>query len=210
MNLFWKTLLSTAALATLLLLNQSSFAMGPNPPTPPTVTISAEPASVLSAEPVTLSWSSSDATSCTIDNGIGGVELNGSRVVYPATNTTYTINVNGEGGDASDSVSITIKKPAEIISFTVSASSIKEGEPVTLTWETNLADSCSISPAPGSVGTSGSVIVEPDTDTTYTLNAGNSDGSDTESVSIVVIPLLQQTKTFEYDDAGRIKAVISQ
>ena len=204
MNLLRNTIL---LLLVLFVITPYAFAMGPKKPA---VVINADPEIIDAGSPVTLSWSSSDATTCTIDNGIGSVELNGSRVVFPSDNITYTITADGDGGIVTASASVTVKHPPEIVSFTASAASINQGESVTLTWETNGADSCNISPAPGSVSVSDTTTMMPDTNTTYTLNAENSDGSDSESISVVVVPLVHQVKTFEYDEAGRIKNVISE
>lgn len=44
-----------------------------------------------------LSWSTSNAQSASI-SGMGSVDLNGSKVVYPSGNQIYTMTVNGPGG----------------------------------------------------------------------------------------------------------------
>jgi hypothetical protein len=52
-------------------------------------------------ESATLSWSASDATSCSIDNGIGAVNCDGNTTLTPGpdTTTTYTLTAVGAGGD---------------------------------------------------------------------------------------------------------------
>ncbi len=80
----------------------------------PTVTLTAQPASIVRGESTTLSWTSTDAASATIDQGIGSVALNGSRVVSPAATTTYTITVTlpGDGSvTASASATVTVIEP---------------------------------------------------------------------------------------------------
>jgi hypothetical protein len=71
------------------------------------VTISHSPGSVTTyGEPVTLTWSSTGADMCSIDNDIGLVAVSGSTVVYPMTGTTYTITASGYGLTATDSTSM--------------------------------------------------------------------------------------------------------
>ena len=61
--------------------------------------------------------------------------------------------------------------------------SIVQGESTTLYYQTLNATSVTITPAVGtSVGTSGSVVVTPTTNTTYTLTANNNYGAATCSV----------------------------
>ncbi|RJQ34392.1 hypothetical protein C4556_02630 [Candidatus Parcubacteria bacterium] len=49
-------------------------------------------------QPVTLSWSSINATSAYIYPNVGAVSTSGSTTVYPSQGTTYTLTVNGPGG----------------------------------------------------------------------------------------------------------------
>ena len=72
-----------------------------DPYAPPAIEISAIPASIEQGEFATLSWTSTDAQSAHIDNGIGVVSVNGSTNVSPTATTTYTITVTGSTGSAS-------------------------------------------------------------------------------------------------------------
>src|SRR5688572_454841 len=74
----------------------------------PTVSISSDKGSVLPDEPATLTWTSTNATSLTIDNGIGAVPPSGSRAVQPSADTTYTITATGPGGSASGAVTVKV------------------------------------------------------------------------------------------------------
>jgi len=80
---------------------------------PPTVTISAVPDTIHINEASTLSWSSSNADSATIDQGIGDVDVSGSTTVSPTETTTYTIMVNGLGGTASAQALVTVEPGVE-------------------------------------------------------------------------------------------------
>jgi hypothetical protein len=77
---------------------------------PPTVTLSASPASVTAGGAATLTWTTTSATSCT---GSGGTFTgsqatgSGSVAVSVATTTTYVLSCTGPGGSASKSVTVT-------------------------------------------------------------------------------------------------------
>ncbi len=81
------------------------------PPAAPTVTISASPTTIERGQSSTLTWSSTNATNVSIDQGIGDVSTSGSRSVSPSESTTYTITAKGEGGTATASVRITVTAP---------------------------------------------------------------------------------------------------
>lgn len=59
---------------------------------------SVSPSSVLSGNPVTLTWASSNCTSLYI-SGIGNVNASGSMTLYPTSSTTYTLNASGNGSN---------------------------------------------------------------------------------------------------------------
>ena len=84
----------------------------PGSPTPspgaPSVSITSDKGTVLPNEAATLSWSSTQATTVTIDNGIGTVDPTGSRQVQPTADTTYTITATGPGGSASGAVTVKV------------------------------------------------------------------------------------------------------
>ncbi len=61
-------------------------------------TFTASPTSIDSGSPSTLSWTSGGGTTAFINNGVGGVGLNTSTVVYPTTTTTYTLTVTNNAG----------------------------------------------------------------------------------------------------------------
>ncbi|MDA0204334.1 MAG: OmpA family protein [Acidobacteria bacterium] len=91
----------------------------PPPPAPvqapaparPTVTISAEPSSIERGKSATLRWSSSNATSASLNQGIGTVPASGSREIFPTNTTSYTIEVTGAGGNATASVEVVVRAP---------------------------------------------------------------------------------------------------
>ena len=72
-----------------------------NPSTPPAVQLNATPTSIGQGGSAILSWTSSNAQSAFIDNGVGSVPVNGSTTVYPEHTTIYTIAVTGPTGSNS-------------------------------------------------------------------------------------------------------------
>jgi outer membrane protein OmpA-like peptidoglycan-associated protein len=74
--------------------------------TSPTVSLSANTPSVTQGECATLTWSSTDAATVSIDQGVGQVESRGSKQVCPESSTQYTITAAGDGVSRSASTSI--------------------------------------------------------------------------------------------------------
>lgn len=78
-----------------------------------TVDINANPENIDSGETSDLTWTSSGATSCSINQNIGSVPLNGAgetaETVQPPSTTTYTITcLNDLGESAQDSATVTV------------------------------------------------------------------------------------------------------
>ena len=151
----------------------------------PTVNLTASPTAIASGGSSTLSWTSTNATSVTINQGIGTVAASGSRAVSPAATTTYTITATNSSGSVTDSVTITVDS-SPTATLSASPATINSGQSSTLTWTTSNATSVSISPGVGAVTASGSVTVSPGTTTTYTLTATNSSGSVTRTATVTV------------------------
>jgi hypothetical protein len=81
------------------------------PSTPaPTVALSANPISVTSGSASTLSWSSTNATSCSASGGWSGTKgTSGSQTTGNlSTSTTFTLTCTGTGGSASQSATVTV------------------------------------------------------------------------------------------------------
>lgn len=91
-------------------------AVTPPPPAPtpgkPTIaSFTAEPSTIAKGQSATLRWSVQNATDMTIDQGIGAVQSNGSRQVFPSATTTYTLIANGPGGSDTRSVTVEVSSP---------------------------------------------------------------------------------------------------
>jgi len=80
----------------------------------PTVTISANPATITLGQSSTLSWSSTDADSVHIEPGIGLVGPSGAKLVSPTASTIYTATAYGPGGSSDPkNVLITVNPPPQ-------------------------------------------------------------------------------------------------
>ena len=67
--------------------------------------------SIVSGESVTLSWSTSNATSVTIDNGAGAQPVTGSVTVSPLRTTIYTLTATDAAGSVSAQTTVTVTPP---------------------------------------------------------------------------------------------------
>ncbi|MGH9605568.1 MAG: peptidoglycan-associated lipoprotein Pal [Terracidiphilus sp.] len=89
----------------------------PPPPatTPaPTAELTATPTVISAGDQVTLSWRTMDATSVSIDNGIGSVPTSGVKTVTPSVTTTYNLTATGDGGTANATATVTVNAPPAI------------------------------------------------------------------------------------------------
>jgi OOP family OmpA-OmpF porin len=86
----------------------------PPPPPPsaaPSVSLSAIPPAVEQGKCSTLKWTSENASSASIEPGVGAVMPSGSREVCPGNSTQYTITAKGEGGSETATTTVTVNPP---------------------------------------------------------------------------------------------------
>ena len=138
-------------------------------------------------------WTTTNATSVAIDNGIGtGLAATGSAPVTPGNTTTYTLTAQGPGGSVSAQVTVTVNSaplPVSIDSFTATPTSITAGDSTILAWITTNASSVAIDNGVGQQLAIGSIAVSPGTTTTYTLTATGAGGTTaTSNVTVTVNP----------------------
>jgi peptidoglycan-associated lipoprotein len=103
-------------LSCLLLVASCAKKVAPPPPAPPpaptapTASLSANPNSVDKGQATTLTWQTTNATDVSID-GIGPVEMSGSRSVTPGESTTYRLTAKGPGGNQDATARVTVNAP---------------------------------------------------------------------------------------------------
>src|SRR5215469_13226217 len=83
----------------------------PAAPAKPTVNLQASPTVIQKGDSVTLTWSSTNATSLNLSPGVGNVSAEGSQRVTPQDTVTYTITATGPGGSADSSARVTVNAP---------------------------------------------------------------------------------------------------
>jgi len=97
-------------------------------PTPPISTstfvptidsFTASPTSVTAGQPVTLTWTVSDATSTQL-SGISGSPVS-PITVYPGASSSYTLTATNVNGSVSQTVSVTVTSTTQIASATIAA-----------------------------------------------------------------------------------------
>ena len=170
---------------------------------PPSIDVfTATPSTLIQGNTFVLNWSVSGPTnSISISNGIGNVSTSGSVTLTATEDRTYTITATGTGGTDAESVVVDVKIPPEI-TFTVDKPQLVGGDTATLTWSvTGDADTMSINPGIGSTLLSGTQIITPTQDTTYTAVASGLGGTATEQISVEVVypPEVQLTGPLSTD-----------
>jgi len=63
--------------------------------------------------PVTLAWATKNASSASINNGVGAVAASGTAVVSPSSTTTYALTVQGPSGPVSRALTVLAQTPRE-------------------------------------------------------------------------------------------------
>ncbi|MBM3862571.1 MAG: hypothetical protein FJ385_01270 [Verrucomicrobia bacterium] len=159
----------------------------------------ANPATITSGNSSTLSWSTTGATSLSIDNGVGEVTGTTSRVVTPGTTTTYTLTAtNAAGTTVTQTVTVTVV-PLPTITFTANPTGIlADGVSTsTLSWTVTGATTVSIDNGIGDVAATGSTVVKPAVSTDYILTATNAAGDSLQrNRRVEVIPLPPEVISF--------------
>jgi hypothetical protein len=136
-----------------------------SPAPQPTVTLTASPTSITSGGSATLTWSSTNASSCTgngfstagsgaSSGGSYGGATSGSATVYPTVTTTYSVSCTNGTVSAASSATVTVTSASTGGTVTspystppsatliASPTSITSGGSATLTWSSANASSC--------------------------------------------------------------------
>jgi hypothetical protein len=103
---------------------------GTSPLPKPTVSISASPSSIIIGQSVTLSWSSTNATSCAASGDWSGTKAtSGKETVTPSTtgSKTYSLSCSGAGGTGSASASVTVTSPPQM-TITLTTATVLVGQ----------------------------------------------------------------------------------
>jgi phospholipase C len=173
------------------------------------VTLTAAPPKIGPGQSSMLSWTSSNATSLSIDQGIGTVNgPSGSMSVSPGATTTYTITATN--GTATATAQATVSAPLAV-TLKANPANILSGQQSTLTWAAQGATSVTIDNGVGTfTQATGTTTVSPTQTTTYTATATDAQGNTATASTTVsigtntglqgvkhIIVLLQENRTFD-------------
>lgn len=159
----------------------------------PTVSITANPATIDSGNSTTLSWNASNASSCTATGGWSGSKpTDGSESSGTLSgDTTFELSCDGPGGTTSDSVVVTVNGggAAPVLTLSVSPTQVTAGDTATLTWTSSNTTSCLASGAwMGSKPLNGSESTGSlSGNSTFSMRCDGPDGSVNRSVSVTVV-----------------------
>ncbi|MGI8995694.1 MAG: Ig-like domain-containing protein [Pyrinomonadaceae bacterium] len=108
----------------------------------PSATFTVSPSTINSGQSATLSWTTTDATTVTIDQGVGVVATNGATMVAPTATTTYTLTATGAGENTTASVTVYVASgdvtpPSTPTNLTAQAISRSQ---VNLSWTSSTDD----------------------------------------------------------------------
>ncbi len=152
------------------------------------VRFTANPSTIRAGQSSTLVWQIENAESAEI-SGIGRVDPRaGTTTVAPTRTTEYRLTARNRTSEVSETVVVVVEQPqVRILSFYASPTNIMEGESSTLHWQTENAETVTISGI-GNVAAGGSTAVSPSRTTTYTLTARNPYGEASAQVTVQVTP----------------------
>ena len=119
-------------------------------PFSPTVTISANPINISYNSSSNITWSSTNATSCSVtkagvawQSGTSGTNVSSGALT---SNTTFVATCTGPGGNSAPaSATVTVGAQPPIVSIFASPSSVDYNQSSTITWESTYATSCTAS-----------------------------------------------------------------
>jgi len=148
---------------------QATVTVVPNTPSSPSCTLSIANNTLSQGQSTTLTWSSTNTTSMTIDQGVGSVNPSaGSTTITPSSSRTYTATASGPGGTVTCAASVSVNiyhYGGPTCSMSLDDYTLREGDDTTLRWSTTNVNSAYINNGVGNVGSSGTANVSPNAGT---------------------------------------------
>jgi len=136
----------------------------------PTVTLQLTPATVAKGQSATLTWTASEAQTCTASGGWSGAQpTSGTLSTAPlSASTSYTLTCTGSGGAATQSKQVVVTPDsAPIVTLAASPTTVASLGSSTLTWNAVNAEECTAAGGwHGQVATSGKWSTGPLSNTT--------------------------------------------
>ena len=168
----------------------------------PTVTISANPISILSGASSVLTVTATNATQVTLTGSDGTSHTlsstGGTQTVTPAATTTYTAVASGASGNASATVTVTLGAVATpTVGIIANPSSISSGSSSLLTVTATNANQVAVTGSDGTsytqLPTGGMQTIAPTATTTYTAVATGTGGKATATATVTVVAIATPT-----------------
>lgn len=142
------------------------------------------PATISPGQSAQLTWQAVEAGGCRVSPDVGDVPAEGATLVTPTATTSYRLYCNGAQANAL----VDVRPAVKVLSFTASpAMTIPDGV-VELTWSTEGAQRCTLSPGLGEVVANGSHAVTVTQTTTYTLECEGWLGPAQSKATVTVMP----------------------
>ncbi len=177
----------------------------------PSVSFSASPSTVQVGTHTALIWTATEADYCILSGGSNGwYKPIDSVTVLPQANTEYAISCVGPNGATSARLSVSVNGNTltigsnqiiqtnnnniytntytqPTVQLVANPTVIGQGEPVVLVWSSSNANYCYASNGwSGTYNPSGSVVVRPTVDTTYTITCTNNGNSTSDFKTVLV------------------------
>jgi hypothetical protein len=112
----------------------------------PTATVSfyASPSTVADGGASKLTWTSSNATSCTASGGWSGAKaVSGTQATGALkADTTFGLTCTGSGGNATQSTTVSVTSPAPTVRLSASPTTVLSGNGSTVSWSSTNATEC--------------------------------------------------------------------
>ena len=178
----------------------------PSQPAPAIATFEATPSSLAAGGSATLQWEVTNASTVSIDQGIGAVALSGNRSITPGSTTTYKLTATNQYGSstATTQVFITGASPSAgsifnlpyVAVFTVQPVNTIADYPIVISWDVQNAFDVDIEPGLRIIPVKGSnQITSPTFTTTYKLTATNDQGSILATTTVTISGSLPSIET---------------
>jgi hypothetical protein len=154
----------------------------------PSISFTISPPAIIRGQNATLSWSISNATSRSLSS-VGAIAASDSTVVSPADDTSYTISAGYYGYTSNSSTKTLVVYIPPVVTLSLDDEEISVGQSTVLRWSTTGdATTNNIQPGIGSTNLTSFQVVSPTVTTTYTATASGLGGTDTDQITLVVIP----------------------
>lgn len=164
---------------------------GPGASPPPNVVLSVNPTNISAGQTVTLTWSSTNATSCSASGGWSGARNPSGTETSAALSatTTFTLTCLGNGTQATANATATVIPPPTV-TLTAEPAAILINTSTTLNWSSTNATACTASDGwSGDKAATGTESTGPlAATTTFTLTCTGVGGSTTQQVTVSAAP----------------------